>query len=90
MLTVSLERTQESVECSKRQNAPYKLLWTCPQCKTAQEHSFLDNYLMYPNTGEAHEVGLYCKSCEHEDSVSLRFDIVLTLVCPTAPDPSGG
>ena len=86
MLPIQLVHVKESVECAKRQHAPYEGHWICPACKHAWVHDLADdNYLSHPCTGETCDVHLYCSECAYATVVKVRFDIVLTLAEPETP-----
>lgn len=77
---VTLERTEGSVEGDKRQHVPYLLKWMCPSCGVNCEIDFSDDYyLSYPEFPGVKKVGLNCKDCDHEETVTLSVDIVISL-----------
>jgi len=68
----------------KRQNMPYHVAWTCPQCSVQHEYNLTDgeHYVSHPVFGVANRFPLYCPACKWEGYVEIMLDIVIQIIPP--------
>ena len=85
---VSIERLKDKVEGAKRQYAPFRMCWICPDCKAKNGKDFSSDYFGYPVFGEPQLLDLLCTKCEQEDrpyekgQVKVVLDLTFRVVSP--------
>lgn len=79
-MDIKLERVEGSVEGDKRQHVPYCIKWKCLGCGEDCEIDFSDDhYLSYPEFPGEKKVGLNCRECDHEETIVITTDIVISI-----------
>jgi rubredoxin len=71
------------IEGAKRQNIPYTLEWTCPDCKFEHKVDFTRDHLSYPQIGgKPSDYSLYCGEgdCDYEGTVKIAISITAILI----------
>ena len=57
-----------------------KLVGKCPECGSAYEQDFEDDYLSNPSFGKPTTIYCFCDECDHEWQTKVQIDMTMKYI----------